>query len=146
MATIHEKIVHLLEARRLKRRDLAKALGVSPQTATDICKGRSAITLPHLRSLVQMFQLRADYWLDEERLQPSVLDQVDTTRRKRVEALAELGVLAHYDPALLFRRLRSFAAQNGEAFRRAFPDLSPEDFMRLGMPDEGRGQVGRIGG
>ena len=45
LVLIHEKISALLEQRRLKKRDLARALGVSPQTATDICKGRSAITL-----------------------------------------------------------------------------------------------------
>ena len=36
MVPIHEKIVAQLEQRRLKKRDLARALGVSPQTATDM--------------------------------------------------------------------------------------------------------------
>lgn len=74
MVLIHEKITALLGQRHLRKRDLAKALGVSPQTATDICKGRSAITLPHLRNLVAFFGLRPDFWLDDDKLLPDVTD------------------------------------------------------------------------
>ena len=77
MVLIHEKITALLEQRRLKKRDLARALGVSPQTATDICKGRSAITLPHLRNLISYFEVRAEFWLDDDRLAPIEIDQLD---------------------------------------------------------------------
>ena len=79
MVAIHEKIVAQLEQRKLKKRDLARALSVSPQTATDICKGRSAITLPHLRNLVNYFGLRADFWLDDQRLMPEASDRVGAT-------------------------------------------------------------------
>ena len=76
MVLIHEKITALLEQRRLKKRDLARALNVSPQTATDICKGRSAITLPHLRNLITFFEVRAEFWLDDERLVPEDVDRL----------------------------------------------------------------------
>ena len=79
MVTIAEKINAVLAERGLLKRDLARALGISPQTATDICKGRSAVTLPHLRSLVRFFGLRPDFWLDDSRLEPGAADEVDLT-------------------------------------------------------------------
>ena len=91
MVLIHEKIAALLEQRHLKKRDLARALGVSPQTATDICKGRSAITLPHLRNLVAYFELRADFWIDDQRLLPDAGDRAASTGN-RGEALARTGL------------------------------------------------------
>ena len=75
MVTIADKINAMLAERGLLKRDLARALGVSPQTATDICKGRSAVTLRHLRNLVRLFELRADYWIDETRIEPDPADR-----------------------------------------------------------------------
>jgi transcriptional regulator with XRE-family HTH domain len=144
MVLIHEKIVALLEQRALKKRDLARALGVSPQTATDICKGRSAITLPHLRNLVVFFGLRADYWLDDSRLEPEPQDQLPAAPGG-AETLARTGLLQVADPERLFQRMRSFVADHRPAFLARFPDLGLEDKRLLGFLEQGQGMVGRVG-
>lgn len=131
MVLIHEKITALLEQRRLKKRDLARALGVSPQTATDICKGRSAITLPHLRNLIRFFEVRAEFWLDDDRLAPEEIDQV--ARRGAADALARAGLLDIEDPQRFLQRLRSYVQQHREDFLSAIPDLTAAERALLGL-------------
>jgi len=131
MVLIHEKITALLDQRRLKKRDLARALGVSPQTATDICKGRSAITLPHLRNLVSFFQIRSEFWLDDARLAPEDVDHVG--RKDTADAIQRTGLLAAEDPGRLINRLTAFAQSNREAFLAKFPDLTVGDRTLLGL-------------
>ena len=145
MVLIHEKIVALLEQRHLKKRDLARALGVSPQTATDICKGRSAITLPHLRNLVAFFELRADFWIDDQRLLPDPGDRVDA-KGNRSEMLARTGLLQIHDHERFVQRLRTFLAEQRTAFLARNPDLTPEERRVLGFPEVAPGTVGRVGG
>src|SRR5690606_26992087 len=99
MLTIADKINLVLAQRRMLKRDLARALGVAPQTATDICKGRSAVTLPHLRKLCELFQLRADYWLDDARLEPGPADRLQPGLERNLAGLAELGLLSLDDAA-----------------------------------------------
>ncbi len=144
MVLIHEKITALLEQRRLKKRDLARALGVSPQTATDICKGRSAITLPHLRNLVAFFEIRAEFWLDDDRLVPGDVDRV--AQRGAADAIARTGLLGVEDPERLLDRLRRFVAENRGAFLAKFPDLTAAERRLLGLGDSEIGVVGQIGG
>ena len=98
MVSIPDKINALLAERGLLKRDLARALKVSPQTATDICKGRSAVTVPHLRKLIVFFGLRADFWLDEERLRPTAADELIPQLSDKIHALAETGLLYAEDP------------------------------------------------
>ncbi|MCR9246201.1 MAG: helix-turn-helix domain-containing protein [bacterium] len=133
MVLIHEKITALLEQRRLKKRDLARALGVSPQTATDICKGRSAITLPHLRNLVAFFEVRADFWLDDERLLPEPTDRVGGIRA--AEAIAQGGLNQVSDPDKLLLLLRSFVQRHRDEFVTANPDLEPAARRFLGLTE-----------
>ena len=142
MVLIHEKISALLEQRRLKKRDLARALGVSPQTATDICKGRSAITLPHLRNLVTFFQVRAEFWLDDHRLAPEEVDRADKTAI--LDGLARAGFLQIEDPTRLLQNVRRFVQSHREAFLRACPDLSSDERRFLGLTDAPLGAVGQI--
>lgn len=144
MASIHEKIATLLDQRKLKRRDLAKALGVAPQTATDICKGRSAITIQHLRNLVKFFGLRADYWLDDTRLLPGIADRSFSGLQARLEALARGGMLQSPKADRLYERLRRFARDNREQFLERNPDLSSDELQMLGLSDPGQGMVGRL--
>ena len=143
MVLIHEKITALLEQRRLKKRDLARALSVSPQTATDICKGRSAITLPHLRNLIAFFQVRAEFWLDEERLTPNAVDH--SSRREAADAVAGCGLFDVEEPDRLLQRLRAFVQQHRAAFVAAFPDLTAAERRLLGIADAHAGAVGQIG-
>ncbi|MCA8948606.1 MAG: helix-turn-helix domain-containing protein [Planctomycetes bacterium] len=143
MVLIHEKIVALLEQRRLKKRDLARALGVSPQTATDICKGRSAITLPHLRNLVAFFAVRADFWLDAERLLPESTDGVDGHRA--VDAIAQSGLLQVSDYEKLLQSIRSHLARHRSEFLAMHPDLEPAARRFLGLAGpEGDGRPAQL--
>ncbi len=141
MVLIHEKISALLEQRRLKKRDLAKALGVSPQTATDICKGRSAITLPHFRNLVAFFEVRADFWLDDSRLVPEPFDRATATH----EAVARTGIHQIGDPEALLRRIRTFVQKHRAEFLAACPDLSLDERRFLGLADAERGALDHPG-
>lgn len=144
MVLIHEKITALLEQRRLKKRDLARALGVSPQTATDICKGRSAITLPHLRNLISFFEVRAEFWLDDDRLVPEELDRL--AARGSATALARSGLTQVQDPERFLRRLRTFVQQHRTEFLAAFPDLTLPERRLLGLAESETGTVGKIVG
>lgn len=142
MVLIHEKISALLEQRRLKKRDLARALGVSPQTATDICKGRSAITLPHLRNLVAYFEVRADFWLDDHRLVPEDFDRVGADRL--AAALAETGLQQLADPERWLRMIRTFVLRHRAEFLASFPDLSVDERRVLGLGAPDQGTVGQL--
>jgi transcriptional regulator with XRE-family HTH domain len=142
MVLIHEKISALLEQRRLKKRDLARALGVSPQTATDICKGRSAITLPHLRNLVAFFEVRADFWLDDHRLLPEAVDRAGNPRGG--EALARTGLLQVTDPERLLRAIRVFVHKHRADFVAQNPDLAADERRVLGLAEPEQGTVGRL--
>jgi plasmid maintenance system antidote protein VapI len=144
MVLIHEKIVALLEQRRLKKRDLARALGVSPQTATDICKGRSAITLPHLRNLVTFFEVSAEFWLDDDRLVPEAMDQLG--QRGAAQKLAQAGLHQLADPEQWLRRVRAFVQRHRAEFLAAFPDLTPAERRLLGLVEADHGSVGQIHG
>jgi plasmid maintenance system antidote protein VapI len=134
MVTLAEKINRLLADRGLMKRDLARALGVSPQTATDICKGRSSVTLPHLRRLIQFFGLRADFWLDDDRMSPTDADELIPNLSEKIHALSSTGVLQAEDPAELIRRLVSFASRHKDEYARTYGAPSPEERRLLGVP------------
>ncbi len=135
MVSIHEKIVAQLEQRKLKKRDLARALSVSPQTATDICKGRSAITLPHLRNLVNYFGLRADFWLDDQKLLPEPSDRVGATGES--DALTKSGLTKLLDPVRFVQRLRAIVGEHKREFTTRNPDLNDAERQLLGLPENG---------
>jgi plasmid maintenance system antidote protein VapI len=144
MVAIHEKIVAQLEQRKLKKRDLARALSVSPQTATDICKGRSAITLPHLRNLVAYFGLRADFWLDEQKLLPDANDKVGAaptstaaTTTGNGEELTRSGLTRIKDPVRFVQRVRAIVGDHKREFVTRNPDLHETERQLLGLPENG---------
>jgi transcriptional regulator with XRE-family HTH domain len=144
MVLIHEKITALLEQRHLKKRDLARALGVSPQTATDICKGRSAITLPHLRNLVKFFELRPDYWLDDKLL-PDDSDRLQAGMGQS-DSIARSGLLQVRDVERLLQRVRAVLAEHRSEFLSRNPDLTTEEKRVLGLADPSQGMMGMIVG
>jgi plasmid maintenance system antidote protein VapI len=146
MVSIPDKINALLAERGLLKRDLARALQVSPQTATDICKGRSAVTVPHLRKLVAFFGLRADFWLDEERERPTEADELIPQLSAKIHALAPTGLLHAEDPAGFVRRLLQLANEQRSLYVERFGQPPPEERRLLGLPLPGQGHVGRIGG
>jgi transcriptional regulator with XRE-family HTH domain len=144
--SLHEKIEFALAQRGLLKRDLARALSVSPQTATDICKGRSAVTLPHLRNLVAMFGLRADFWLDDSRLASAPGDEVAPERDAKLRALADHELLAGGDPAALVANLLTFARERRDDFVRRFPQITDEQRALLGLATRANGRVGQVNG
>ena len=146
MVSIPDKINALLAERGLLKRDLARALQVSPQTATDICKGRSAVTVPHLRKLVAFFGLRADFWLDEERERPTQADELIPHLSSKIHSLAQTGLLHAEDPAGFVRRLLQLAAEHRSVYVDRFGHPPHEERRLLGLPLPGQGNVGRIGG
>jgi transcriptional regulator with XRE-family HTH domain len=144
MATLADKINFLLEERGLMKRDLARALEISPQTATDICKGRSAITLPHLRNLIRFFGLRADYWMDEERLEPADIDEFVPRLNDKFHAIAKTRLLHLEDPAGFVDRLIRLASRHRDEYARTYGPLGTDERDLLGIPSKIGGMVGRI--
>jgi transcriptional regulator with XRE-family HTH domain len=143
---LHEKIEHALSQRGLLKRDLARALGVSPQTATDICKGRSAVTLPHLRRLVGYFGLRADYWLDDSRLAPTPSDDVGggAAGEDRGEGLFGRDGRGLADPTKFCQSLLAFARDQRAEFVRKFSELGEPERRLLGLTPANSGRVGQV--
>ena len=140
MVTIADKINAMLAERGLLKRDLARALGVSPQTATDICKGRSAVTLRHLRNLVRLFELRADYWIDETRIEPDPADRTADvaapgTEDPRLARLRATGLLDVDTPDLVVRRLVEVARAHHDDWVRRFGEPSSDVRRLLGLTD-----------
>lgn len=105
---IHEKIQRLLKDRKLKKKDLAAHLGIAPQTMTDICKGRSAVTLNHLRGLVSYFRIRADYWIDDDRETPGAFDMLGVVSEEDLRNFENLGVLDAQAWDETMHKVRSF--------------------------------------
>jgi transcriptional regulator with XRE-family HTH domain len=138
MVTIAEKINAVLAQRRMLKRDLARALGVAPQTATDICKGRSAVTLPHLRKLCETFGLRADYWLDESTLEPGPGDRMVPGQQQRLAGLVEAGLLEIEDAGTFARHLIELAREHRAEWVRRFGAPAGDVADVLGVPAEHR--------
>lgn len=115
---IHEKIQLQLSLRKRRKKDLAASLGIAPQTMTDICKGRSAVTLMHLKGLIRFFDLRASYWLDDTRREPDPLDRVDLfddADLRRLEAV----LLAEHPPETAAHELSAILRTRESALRAA---------------------------
>lgn len=145
MVTLADKINLLLEERGLLKRDLARALDISPQTATDICKGRSAVTIPHLRNLIRFFHLRADYWMDEDRLEPTAADESSERWSEKVHEVANAGLFRFDNPAAVFGRLLQIAIRHRNDYVETFGPLSADERQALGLPTAGEGgRVGRV--
>jgi transcriptional regulator with XRE-family HTH domain len=144
MPGITDKITWLLADRGLKRRTLADALGVTPQTVSDILNGRSQITVAHLRRLVEFFGLRADYWLDDSRLEPTRFDDRISGLQRKVAELADGWVLRCEDPAPILRRLLTFASERQAEYEQRFGRITADERRLLGSPPEGEGRVGRV--
>jgi len=134
---IHEKIQRHLKERKHRKKDLAAALGIAPQTMTDICKGRSAVTLSHLRGLVRFFRLRSDYWLDESREDPSPADELDRVRNEDLRQLEALGLLGGESWRRTISRMQNFVARRREQWEQDFGAMSPEDARMLGLQELG---------
>ncbi len=136
--SLPEKICFLLEQRKIRRKDLAAFLGISPQTMTDICTGRSAVTLRHLRGLVRFFGLRADWWLDDAREAPQEWDRLEKLREEDLARLYELGLLGSGWRRLV-GKIQAFVAEHRDLWVDAYGPIGPEEARLLGIPPDERG-------
>jgi transcriptional regulator with XRE-family HTH domain len=141
---IGRKIEAELLRRGAAKRRLAQVLGISPQTMTDICKGRSTVTIAHLQGLVRFFGLSADYWLDDDRAEPTPIDAATRAFAPHLRALAASGILAAEDPAALLDRLCRFAADHADDYAARFAPLDPVE-RRLLRRQEPHAPADRVG-
>ena len=154
---IHEKINLLLTERGQKKKELAQALGISPQTMTDITKGRSSVTLQHLRGLVHFFNLRADYWLDDGRDEPGTTDQQSGAEAAQAPAPAPAGgdgrskepppaFVRVPSSGVLMEKMRSFVRSHEGEWERVFGPMKPQEKEWLGLREERRAPPRSAGG
>ncbi len=131
---IHEKIQHLLRKRKIRKKDLASHLGIAPQTMTDICQGRSSVTLKHLRGLVSFFGIRADYWIDDFRLEPEPRDYFKVLPDEDLQQMEALGIIGSPNWKSTLARVQYFIGMNRELWESHFGKVSVEDSRLLGLP------------
>ncbi len=140
---IHEKVQRLLKDRKLKKKDLAAHLGIAPQTMTDICKGRSAVTLSHLRGLVSFFHIRADYWIDESREKPGAFDLIGTVSDEDIRDFEHLGVFAAPAWERTLQKVRSFLKRHRGTWEEENGAYTPEEASILEIRDSGETLIPR---
>jgi hypothetical protein len=95
-----------------------------------------------LRNLVSFFEVRAEFWLDDERLVPEETDKLSA--RGTIAALGRTGLLQVQDPEKLLRRVRTFIQQNRAHFLASFPDLTPQERRVLGFAEIDAGSIGQV--
>ncbi|MFQ5504101.1 MAG: hypothetical protein ACE5F1_04785 [Planctomycetota bacterium] len=134
---IHEKIQRLLRLHNKRKKDLALHLQSAPQTMTDICKGRSAVTLRHLRGLMSFFGLRADYWLDDGREEPDEVDHLHVLSNEELRQFKDVLRLGPRSWNSTLRKLRSFIAKNRSLWNRQVGQLGPKESKLLGLSKSG---------
>jgi plasmid maintenance system antidote protein VapI len=134
---IHQKIQRLLKDRKLKKKDLAAHLGIAPQTMTDICKGRSAVTLNHLRGLVSFFCIRADYWIDESREHPGAFDLTSMVSDEDIRSFEDLGVLDAPAWERTLYKVRSFLKRHSGVWEEENGSFTPEEARILEIRETG---------
>ncbi len=62
-----EVIVEYLESHRWAQRDLARRIGLTPKTISEICNGKAPITAPTALALEKVLQRPAHFWLNLQR-------------------------------------------------------------------------------
>ena len=134
--TIHQKIETLLRDRGFEKKDLAAALGITSQNLGEILKGRKTVTLPQLSNLVQFFGLRADYWLDDNRKNPTAGDVVQNSRGQSAAALRADGISRIADAPAFQDKVREFVLNHPAEWTAQFGPLTREELEILGVEDE----------
>lgn len=135
-SSIHQKIVAQLTESNVRKKDLAAALGISPQTMTDVCKGRSAVTLKHLRGLVRFFGLRPTYWLDDEREEPAPFDRFDTVPDRMLRQIEALGLFDFLSLQEVLRKVQRFVETHRSQWEALFGPLEERERQLLVPGDD----------
>ena len=103
---------------------------------TDVSKGRSAVTLKHLRGLMEFFRLRASYWLDETRLEPLPFDRLDEVSDESLRKLEAFGLhdVRSFEPTL--QKIQRFVASRRSEWEDEHGLMSEADRRLLGVEDD----------
>lgn len=130
---LHTKIVRLLAIRGLERKDLAAALGVAPQALEALLKGAAPPTLAQLKALIRFFGIRADYWLDDARAEPTAADACLPGPDRGLEELRRQGIVLPADRAAFQEKVRRFVLGHPAEWAAQFGALSREELAVLGQ-------------
>ncbi len=130
---IHEKVSRLLRERGFKKKELAAALGVSPQALQQLLEGQVPFDLHHLKGIVDFFGIKADYWIDDSRADPRPEDVVERPKGESPKALKKLGI--HVSPAerSFTEKVRKFIQEHPEEWTALFGPLTREEMEILGL-------------
>ncbi len=132
---VHEKIAKLLKERGFKKKELAEALGVSLQGLAEILKGRSQVTVSHLKALVKFFGIKAEYWIDDGKDDPTPSDMITDHAGPSEESLRKHGVTIP-DARMDFReKIQKFILQHPEEWTAQFGPLTQEEMELLSEMD-----------
>ena len=128
---INKKIETLLRDREFDAKDLAKALGLTGQSLTDILKGRSGVNVQVLQGLVQFFGLRADYWINDAKEDPTAEDVATSSRTLSNDNLEKLGLTRAEDSTDFRRKVKAFILDHPEEWASQFGPLTREEMDLL---------------
>ena len=81
------------------------------------------------------FGLRADFWLDDQKLLPEPSDRVGATGEN--DALTKSGLTKLLDPVRFVQRLRAIVGEHKREFTTRNPDLNDAERQLLGLPENG---------
>ena len=84
------------------------------------------------------FELRADFWIDDQKVLPDPGDHVQAAGNQS-ETLAQSGLLQIDDVDRLLKRMRSFLAEHQKALLARYPDLGPQEKEFLGIAEPAPG-------
>jgi len=134
---INRKIERLLQERDFDRNDLAKSLGITGQNLQDILKGRTAVNVQVLKGLVRFFGLRADYWVDDGREDPTPGDLAEPVEEGTRENLERLGLEMPRESGSFKEKVQAFIRNHPEEWATQFGPLTREELELLeGLGEE----------
>ena len=128
---INKKIESLLRERDFNQKDLANTLGISSQSLQEIIKGRTTVNVPVIQGLVRFFKLRADYWVDDQKDDPTPNDVIGGTSGTDQKANERLGLSIPQDSAGFKKKVEAFIKNHPEEWATQFGPLTREELDLL---------------
>ena len=132
---LHKKIDTLLRERDFAEKDLAAALGITNQSLQDILKGRGSVNVQILQGLVRFFGIRADYWINDEKAEPTTDDVVPTTDGFSTKTLEKMGISKSKETGNFVTKIRDFIKDHPEEWATQFGPLTREELDILDGKD-----------
>ena len=128
---INKKIAKLLKERGFKKKDLAEAMGISVQALNDILEGRTQITVSGLKALVKFFGIRADYWINDEKNEPTREDFLENHLEFSEETLKKYGIKIPTTGKSFGLKIKQFILEHPEEWTAQFGPLTREEMEIL---------------